>query len=364
MPWHRTRGLLIPLFTSILFMALSAPPAFGQEQERPRPPKGDTVAVADSAAPQARRPRRRRSPSLSKVGYIDNAVVGNQLQLRADRADGVDRPDRAEFIYGKCGCFREVGLDPEAPGPTLMLSGRDPVTTSFIINELEYVDVVLDGEVALSGRFSLFAEVPFRSADLAFAGTESGIGDISVGAKAALVAEDRNYLTFQLRMYVPTGEAERGLGTDHVSLEPALLSYNQLSERVTFEAELRYWIPIDGSSGRGAPGFDENDDFNGEVIRYGVGLGVDLSPNSPVRFTPVVEVVGWSVRGGLATVSTDGTASTFTVEDAEGTTIVNLKAGARFGFRENDSIYVGVGIALTDDIWYDDILRVEYRLGF
>lgn len=361
MRWHKPRSLLIPLFAAIPLLALPALPAFGQERPRPTA-EGDTVAVADSVAPQAR-PRRRRSPSLSNVGYIDNAVVGNQFQLRVDRADGVNRPDRAEFFYGKCGCFREVGLDPEAPGPTVELAGRDPATTPFIVNDLKYVDVVVDGELALSGRFSLFAEVTFRFADLAFVGNESGIADISVGAKAALVAKDRNYLTFQVRMYVPTGDAERGLGTDHVSLEPALLSYNQLSERVKLEAELRYWIPIDGSSGRGAPGFDEDDDFNGGVIRYGVGLGVDLSPNSPVRFTPVVEVVGWSVLGGLASVSTDGTASTFTVDDAEGTTIVNLKAGARFGFGESHAIYVGLGIALTGDVWYDNILRVEYRLG-
>jgi hypothetical protein len=28
------------------------------------------------------------------------------------------------------------------------------------------------------------------------------------------------------------------------------------------------------------------------------------------------------------------------------------------------SIYVGYGHALTDATWYDDIVRLEYRVGF
>ena len=50
--------------------------------------------------------------------------------------------------------------------------------------------------------------------------------------------------------------------------------------------------------------------------------------------------------------------------DAGGTNIVNLKIGARTAVSPQSSFYVGYGKALTDAVWYDDIVRVEYRYVF
>ena len=44
--------------------------------------------------------------------------------------------------------------------------------------------------------------------------------------------------------------------------------------------------------------------------------------------------------------------------------IVNLKIGARLGMPNRSSIYVGYGKALTDNAWYDKIVRAEYRMSF
>jgi hypothetical protein len=299
------------------------------------------------------------------VGYVDNAIVGNQLQIRYDFASGVNRPDRAEFIYAKCGCYRVLGVDPDAPGPSLGLNGGDPLTTPFIINNLDYHEVALDLEYAFHERFSLFAEGAYRRLSYDLGGSSSGIGDIRVGFKTALVAEDRRYLTFQWGTYLPTGRASGGLGTDHVSLEPALLYHDAVSDRVKLEWEFRVWVPVGGSTalGTGAE-FDPTDDFAGPVLRYGVGIGYDVSPEGPVRFTPVLEVVGWTVTSGIETGSTDGTLSTAVIEDAGGTTVINAKIGARFGVRENDAIFVGLGEALTSDVWYERVFRAEYRLVF
>jgi hypothetical protein len=41
-----------------------------------------------------------------------------------------------------------------------------------------------------------------------------------------------------------------------------------------------------------------------------------------------------------------------------------LKFGARATVENRNSIYVGLGVALTDDVWYDKLFRIEYRLGF
>ena len=78
----------------------------------------------------------------------------------------------------------------------------------------------------------------------------------------------------------------------------------------------------------------------------------------------MVEVVGWTVLDGLASGSIDGTGATAFVEDASGDTIVNLKLGVRMATSKHDSFYVGYGRALTGDVWYQDIARVEYRWTF
>ena len=60
------------------------------------------------------------------------------------------------------------------------------------------------------------------------------------------------------------------------------------------------------------------------------------------------------------------------VHNAAGETIVNAKFGIRAGFGQdwsnkllnNSELYVGYGRALTGDVWYKDIIRVEYQLRF
>lgn len=298
--------------------------------------------------------------SDSKTGYIDNAIVGNQFQVRFDAIYDVDRPDRAEFFYAKCGCFREVGADPAAPGPAPSLNGRDPLTTKFVETSVDAYRLSLDLEYAFSDKFSVFANLPFTSLHPEVNSNAFGVGDIQAGLKYALLVSPRRYLTFQLRAYAPSGDAKRGLGTDHWSVEPGLLYFDQIGARTTLAAELRYFYSIDGSSGRGT-GF--SDDFHGNVLRYGVGMSHEFGWSPTIKVAPVVELVGWYIFDGLESVSTDGTASTFMVKEASGS-IVNLKLGARIRFGEKDSIYVGVGHALTQKDWYENVVRVEYRRAF
>ena len=347
----------VAVLVVFLMGATLAPPVHGQVARQ-------RAVVADSAQDaQTQRRRRRRSAASSNVGYIDSALIGTQLQIRFDRVAAIEAPDRAEFIYGKCGCYRVLGADPDAPGPSGPLGTGDPLQAHLVEINLRYREFVIDGEVALHDRFSLFAEIPFRFLDGELFRDISGIGDIQAGAKFALVAQEDRALTFQLKTYLPTGEAIDGLGTDHLSLEPALLYHEAGGERLKLEAELRLWLPIDGSTGRGT-GLGDDKDFSGSVFRYGVGLGYDVSPDSGLRFTPVVELVGWTVNGGIASKSTDGTASGLAIEDAGGTTILNVKVGARFGFRTNDSVFLGIGRNLTDEWWYKRVFRAEYRLAW
>lgn len=50
--------------------------------------------------------------------------------------------------------------------------------------------------------------------------------------------------------------------------------------------------------------------------------------------------------------------------DAKGVNIVNLKLGARTTMANGGWFYFGVGFGLTDAVWYDKMLRLEYRAGF
>lgn len=323
--------------------------------------------------------------SDSNTGYIDNAIIGTQFRVRVDGGYGVDSPDRAEFFYGACGCARDVPnppaqtlppggdvLNPNAPGPSGTVIPDMILFSPLIETELDYQELRFDFEYALRRNFSLFAEVPVRFVDGKILGSNSGLGDVRAGFKWGLLDDPQHHLTFQLRGYFPTGDAKDGLGTDHASIEPGLLYFGRLNEGWTMAAELRYWIPIDGTSGRGTNlgGTNpDNEDYDGEVLRYGLGFGYDFQLASGNSVTPVLELVGWSVLGGLALSSSNGQPvgtldPGFGYRQVDGENIVNLKFGLRFGFREQRSLYVGYGTALTDDVWYDDVVRVEYRAGY
>jgi hypothetical protein len=278
--------------------------------------------------------------------YIDSALIRNQLRIRYDAASDDNRPDRAEFFYAKCGCFRTASgptRDPNAPGPPLAETSVD------------YQDIMAYAEWAPMARFSVFIEAPVRFLNPEVNNHTDGFADMNAGVKLALISERDQVLTFQFRTYIPTGADHRGLGTDHVSLEPALLYWQEVSKQLYMEAELRDWIPVGGT------------DFAGNVIRYGVGLsyfvlGEPQLPGQHVEsawsVAPTLEFVGWTVLSGKESAPDIG------VKDAAGDTIVNAKMGFRLGYGDNHSLAVSYGRALTGTVWYKDIIRVEYRLAF
>jgi hypothetical protein len=269
------------------------------------------------------------SASLGGGGYMDLAIPMTQFRLRYDAAYDNNRPDRAEFFYAKCGCFGNG-----APGPRLAETSVD------------YQDISGYLELAAGNRLSGFVEVPFRFLNPEVNANTSGFADMFAGFKAALVASPDRYLTFQFRTAIPTGAASHGLGTDHVSLEPALLFWQQVTKGLFVQAEIRDWIPIGGT------------DFAGNILRYGIGAGYDIYNNGDFWVQPWVELVGWTVLSGMELNPDLGKPV-----DSSGESILNGKFGARIGWG-NSSIYAGYGRALTGDVWYKDVFRVEYRLVF
>jgi hypothetical protein len=278
---------------------------------------GETVALAESS-----------------VGYIDSAIPFSHFRLRVDAAYRDNRPDRAEFFYGKCGCFKTAGTDPQAPGPPLQET------------RVDYQDISSYLELALSKSFSGFVEIPVRFLNPEVNANASGLADMNAGLKWAILLNHDQAMTLQFRAYAPTGDAFKGLGTNHVSLEPAFLVFQRLTDRLNLEGEFRDWIPVGGT------------DFAGNVIRYGAGLSYRILDNGNLRIAPVAEVVGWTVLNGKEFAVLPGV-----ILDATGDTIVNAKMGLRIG-SGNADFYAGYGRALTGDVWYKDIVRFEFRLGF
>ncbi len=284
-------------------------------------------------------------------GYIDWAAPRTQFRLRFDAGFDNNRPDRAEFFYAQCGCG-------DGPGPGVV--GPPPTVNGSV----DYQDVRGYLEIATSSRFSVFGELPIRflqtspSSNPSLGGIQDtgdaeGISDIEAGFKYALIRDADSIFTFQLKTYIPTGDASRGLGTDHVSIEPGFLAQRRVNSRLDIFGELRDWIPVNGSEFAGQ-------NFAGNVLRYGVGAAYSVVDTCDVQISPIVELVGWSVLDGQV-LDTDVLAGASNVDAA--TTIVNAKAGVRTLFKDNGStLYLGYGHALTGQRWYEDIVRLEYTI--
>jgi hypothetical protein len=270
------------------------------------------------------------SSSSNPVGYIDNALPMNQIRLRFDAGYNFHRPNRAEFFYAK--------TSPAGPG----LPVPEP--------RIDYQDLSCYLEVAPRDSLSAFVEIPWRFLNPEVNANVNGLADMNAGFKFGLVQGPDVAATFQLRTYAPTGDASRGLGTHHVSLEPALLVYKPLTERLGCSGELRYWVPIGGT------------DFAGDIVRYGAGVFYDVYLGGHLTLTPVAEFVGWTVLNGKE--SAVGPSGQIIRQDAEGNTIVNVKLGLRATFGNWGDIYGGYGRPLTGDRWYANIFRLEFRLYF
>jgi hypothetical protein len=274
--------------------------------------------------------------SNSGAGFIDPAVPANVVRQRFDAAFGADFPDRAEFFYGAA---RPVA--PGAPGPR------------FLERDVDFQELATYIELAPTWDFSIFFEMPVRFLNPDLNANTAGVGDLNAGLKWAFWQNDISTFTFQFRAYAPTGDADRGLGTDHVSLEPGILGLYRLTERLFVEGEIRDWIPISGT-----------ENYAGNVLRYGLGLTYLAAETPNVTVRPVTEFVGWSVWDGMKSNVTG-------VFDAGGDTILTGNLGVRVGlgtvdpvYGQTHSIYAGYGTSLTDEVWYENMARLEYRLNW
>jgi hypothetical protein len=283
--------------------------------------------------------------AIALGGYIDNARPVTMFRLRADAAYRNNRPDRAEFFYPKCGCFGT----PDAKGPGMGVGSETNVDYQEILPYFEY---------AINPNLSVFVTVPVRFINPTVNANSVGLSDVSFGAKYAFInTADRAY-SFQLMLTTPSGDGDKGLGQENWRLEPGVLFLEQLRCRWGVFGEFKDSINLTRSS-----------DFTGNVLRYGLGTSYAVVQSDRGYIAPVGELVGWTVLSGKEL----RTGMTPAVVAASGDTIVNAKVGVRFGWGgptadaqlpTGSDIYIGYGRALTGEVWYKDMLRVEYRKVF
>ena len=332
---------------------MSAQEKLADPQAKPAPDQTKEAQAVSSKREEAMKARpddEALMPNLSRspTGYVEDAAVGTMVRVRFDAGFDMTAPDRAEFFYGKCGCYRTLGLDPNASGPG-----------AVIVTKLRFQEAHVDLEYALAHRFSLFVDGSGRSIQPQagtgplFAG-QTGPGDLQAGFKFAPLASRDGYLTFQLRAYMPTGNSLLGLGTGHYSIEPALLFTRRVTPAIALSGQFSVWHPVGGSS---AVPVNASQSFAGNVLTFGAGVSRRFLLAENLRVAPVFELVGWSIRSGYGTLIS-GPAS------ASGDNIVNAKLGARIFVERRSSIYVGFGRQLSHVGWYRDFFRVEYAHVF
>jgi hypothetical protein len=315
--FHRIAARALVLVAPVLLMA--AGPTFAQQM-----PNFSVPAMGPNQGPPP--PEDTGPYGQSSVSFIDSSVPRNTLRLRLDLGYQMAQPMRADYFLAKGGALFTPGL----PKPEPILHSYQELTTY--------------AEWAPLPFFSGFIETPVRWINPQVNNNTYGYGDINFGFKLCTWNSEDFLATIQLRFFDPTAQRP-GLGTDHWTFEPAFLLMWRPYDNIILEGDVRYWAPLGGT------------DFASDVIRYGVGISLGQA-NPSFWIKPVVEAVGWTVRGGhgLFVVSPD-----VAYVQSAADTIVNGYVGVRFGWGNVFDCYAGYGHCFTGSTWSRDFVRLEVR---
>lgn len=256
---------------------------------------------------------------------IETSQPQNNFRLRTMAAFNMQTPDRAEYIWAKIG-----GGGPALPEKNL---------------NYQQIDAIYE---AGGGRFSFVTDIPFRNVNPTVNKSGGGLGNISLAPKVVLVNGTDWQITTLFRTYLPTGGATRGTSNGLTSLEPGLLMRYRWSPRIFVHGQLKYWIPVSGDP-----------IASGNVFNFGMGVSHVLHETDSFAIIPVLEVVGYSVGGGTATLPNG------LITSAD-TTFANILPGVRFVLGPKGDLglcELGIsgGFCTSSTGWYREQVTVELR---
>ncbi len=267
---------------------------------------------------------------VSNAGFIDPAMPWDIVRERFDALYHMNRPTRAQYFLAPDGPFQKHGF----------LAVERNVDLQELTTYVEY---------AILPTFSAFIDVPFRSINPTINPNTTGLANMHAGVKLAMLQTHDTTVTFQFRAYLPTGAPHRGLGNDEIGLEPGLLLNWQARPDLLLEGQVLGYFPVNDTT------------FGSEIVQYGLAASYG-ERSEGVWVAPVAELMGWSVVRGKENVFVNP--KKFVTHTTSGDTIVNAFLGVRAGYGCLGDLYIGYGRALTGEVWYKNLFRIELRYQF
>src|SRR5262245_30667287 len=265
--------------------------------------------------------------------FVDAVRPKSGVRFRYDRMHHFAYPDRGEFFFAR------------ADG-----NGRGPRANS-LVRAIPFIDVneiTMITEIAM-GNAGVQIAVPYRSVNSTPYGPDgAGFADMTITAKTLLLDCELALFGFQMRTYIPIGNPGKGLGTGHVSLEPALNFGLRLGPKTYLQSQVLEWIPIVGDR-----------DYQGAHLRWGVSLNHVLwQPVKDVQLIGTLETTGFSFQDGLFT------DPRFGPQKLTRQTAVALGPGMRLFFCDTLDIGVAGHFGISGKYLVRDQIRAEVRYRY
>jgi hypothetical protein len=272
-------------------------------------------------------------PIADAAFFVDAARPMTQERIRWDDGLHLMYPDRSEYFWARAD-GRGKGPSPTAPnvGPS----------------SLDYNELSLYVEAAFNNS-SVFIEMPYSNLDAESGFHASGFGDVKAGVKTLFFDTELLQLAAQFKTYIPTGNFNKGLGTGHASLEPALLATLKLTANQYLQAGISEWIPIGGDSS-----------YQGSILTHQLSYNCVLYRFMPdVILVGTLEYNGWSFQHGLYTDPLLGTE-----RKSSGETYIAVGPGCRLFIGERIDLGIGSSFAVTSEHFAEEVFRTEFRFRF
>ncbi len=296
-------------------------------------------------------------PVADQGFFLDAARPITQMRLRYDQSWNFTNPDRAEYLFAR----ERTNPNQKAPGnagPAAgNIIGKGPNYFSSSVN-IQQLSLYTEAAV---GAFGASVEMPYLHLDpdtsALFpnppATPASGFGDLIIGTKSMIVDCQLMQTTIGFKIWVPTGNFTKGLGTGHVSLEPSLLGNLCCSKDTYLQSQFAFWIPIAGDPV-----------YQSEVFHMHFSLNhVLCRPCAGVQVVGNIEASEYTVCNGAYTSAGVVTPGAAPVPIATGGGDSFFGAGPGIRMFVCDKIDVGAGtmFALTSQHFADQQLRVDFR---
>jgi len=178
--------------------------------------------------------------------------------------------------------------------------------------------VNFEGEYAFNRSFSIEVDTPYTVVDPKGAASMSHLGTVGLSFKFANFAfEDHGILLgYGLEFGLPTGDEERGIGSDHlVDIEPFFdIGYKR--DNLEVVAFTSFGIPINQNQG--------------EAVETEMGYNLSFLYHLNHRFAGILEFDGHTILSG----------------PEDGASVVNITPGFKVKPTHNDKFELGAGVSL------------------